>query len=142
MQSAVAPGGINAQAEDGRTALHEAAARGDVRTVRLLLNRGAAVNIQDEHGVTPLTLACAAQSEGVISLLKAAGAVRTALDSFAVASHFCRHVSLLQGLSSVPQATAGSWHNGAANKSIETCAGLDTLIWAQESWLPDVVRLL
>ena len=42
---------------DGDTALHRAAARGQVQAVRLLLERGANVNAGDDEGTTPLILA-------------------------------------------------------------------------------------
>ena len=42
---------------DGDTALHRAAARGQVEAVKLLLERGANVNAVDDEGTTPLILA-------------------------------------------------------------------------------------
>ena len=50
-------GGMNVNAQtqaDGRTALISAAARGDVEVTKLLLQRGADVNIKDKKGYTAL----------------------------------------------------------------------------------------
>eukprot|EP00727_Mastigamoeba_balamuthi_P010480 m51a1_g6054 putative protein unc- isoform a (909) ;mRNA; f:220640-224441 len=48
---------INARNKASRTALHLAVARGDEAGVRLLLSRGAAVDVGDEFGDTPLAVA-------------------------------------------------------------------------------------
>lgn len=45
---------INAQDNDGRTALHFAAQHGNLEIVKMLLNKGSNPNIQDNQGMTPL----------------------------------------------------------------------------------------
>ena len=50
---------VNARYGDDSTALHWAAYWDDRETVDLLLAAGAQVNAADDHGVTPLWLACA-----------------------------------------------------------------------------------
>lgn len=48
---------VNARDRDGRTALHFACERGDMRLVKTLLAAGADVNAADREGATPLILA-------------------------------------------------------------------------------------
>ena len=68
----------------GRTPLHIASARGDVRAVELLLSRGAAVDAPCESGEcwrlggTPLSFAVACGKQAVVERLVAAGAQLTA----------------------------------------------------------------
>ena len=59
---------------DGDTALHRAAARGQVEAVRLLVKRGADVNAVDDEGTTPLILASYRGHVEVAKLLLQAGA--------------------------------------------------------------------
>jgi ankyrin repeat protein len=66
---------VNASQGDGATALHWAAYWDDVDTTDLLLGAGARVNAADDHGITPLWLACSnGASANVIDLLMKAGA--------------------------------------------------------------------
>jgi len=59
------PGGAPLDAADalGKTPLHVAAARGDERVARLLLDRGARADLRDGSGRTPLELASGAARE-------------------------------------------------------------------------------
>jgi ankyrin repeat protein len=61
---------------NGRNALHAAAERGDVATLRLILKAGRAdsINLADNHGWTPLFFAVASGQEDAVQLLLAAGA--------------------------------------------------------------------
>ncbi len=58
----------------GNTALHEAAANGDMSLVRLLLDYGANPNARSSSGITPLHLAVQFRRHGVIAYLLAHGA--------------------------------------------------------------------
>src|SRR6185503_551080 len=62
---------INAQnkADDGRTALIAAAARGDLEVVNVLVQRGADVNVKDDKGYTALLHALAARYDQVSDVL-------------------------------------------------------------------------
>ena len=66
----------------GRTALHHAAARGDLDSVRLLLDRGADPNAGDQQGETPLHLLTigdkVVQDEAIARALLSSGANVTA----------------------------------------------------------------
>ena len=55
---------------NGRTALHEACAHGDTKTVRALLRRGAGVTVQDGNGETPADRAIAHNQRAVTKLLE------------------------------------------------------------------------
>jgi ankyrin repeat protein len=67
---------VHARSKTGETALMETAIRGDVAATKLLLDKGADVNIADHRGYTPLLLA--AQYDGdspeLVRLLLARGA--------------------------------------------------------------------
>jgi hypothetical protein len=56
------------------TPLHWAAQSGSTAVVRLLLARGAARQVRDQDGKTPLDLAAARGHEGVVALLGGEGA--------------------------------------------------------------------
>lgn len=60
----------NARSEsDGRTALIDAAARGDLEVVNVLVARGADVNVRDDQGYTPLLHAIEARHEQIEQVL-------------------------------------------------------------------------
>ncbi|MEK6233544.1 MAG: ankyrin repeat domain-containing protein, partial [Planctomycetales bacterium] len=67
-----ANGRANAQAKDGRSPLHAAAAAGQTEVIRFLLAAGASPDVQTNEGLTPLHLAAqAGHKETVALLLKA-----------------------------------------------------------------------
>jgi|GEM_PF-1253826 len=61
--------------ENGKTSLHEASEKGDVETVRLLLQFGVKTNIRDIDGLTPLELALQNGNTQIAELLKQNGAI-------------------------------------------------------------------
>ena len=58
----------------GRTPLHKAASNGHIETVKLLISKGADVNIKDENGWTPLHLATLNRHLKLVKLLVSKGA--------------------------------------------------------------------
>jgi ankyrin repeat protein len=77
--SSVAQGDINAEDGFGRTLLHEAAYRGDLETVKSLLQRGAQVD--SGRGERPLHTAARMGGKEIVELLVGAGAKLDARDS-------------------------------------------------------------
>ncbi len=72
---------VNEKDAQGHTPLHLAVGRGDLETVRVLLDAGANPNAQDQDGVTPLTLAKSYAGTGEIAdALVKAGADPKILD--------------------------------------------------------------
>lgn len=65
---------VNVKDNDGKTPLHLASINNELRTVELLLRKGAESNIQDVYGNSPLHYAFAAKHDSVIDLLKQSGA--------------------------------------------------------------------
>lgn len=65
---------LNSVDATGRTPLHWAAARGDARAVRKLLEAGAQVDLKDTFGATPLAFAASASEPDIIELLIERGA--------------------------------------------------------------------
>ncbi|EWC44643.1 hypothetical protein DRE_06632 [Drechslerella stenobrocha 248] len=63
-----------------RRAIHAACENGHEDSVRILLQRGASVNVKDEDGKTPLHLAAADGSEGIVRMLIQSGANVNAFD--------------------------------------------------------------
>jgi len=74
------PDRVNAVDEFGRTALHRAADDGAGDAIEILLSKGAAVNVADHYGVTPLMLACASEQPRTCSRLLQAKANVGAVD--------------------------------------------------------------
>src|SRR5262245_18267925 len=65
---------INAPRPDGASALHWAAHYDDLALVRRLIGAGANANAANDHGVTPLALACENRNTAIATALLAAGA--------------------------------------------------------------------
>ena len=63
------PASVKLASPDGTTALHWAAANGDVKAVELLLAAGADARAANRYGVRPLSLACQRGEAGVIERL-------------------------------------------------------------------------
>jgi ankyrin repeat protein len=67
-------GDVNAPQPDGATALHWATHWDDMETVELLLSAGAAVDVKNDYGVTPISLASENANLLVVQRLIKAGA--------------------------------------------------------------------
>lgn len=65
---------IDAQDDDGDTALHAAAQAGDLDMVRLLISKKARVSVKNDSGKSALDLACAGNKSKVIEHLLKHGA--------------------------------------------------------------------
>jgi ankyrin repeat protein len=65
---------LNTKDASGWAPLHVASAHNDIELVRLLLNRGAYLNITDYQGHTPLKWARETGSQDVFTYLKTQGA--------------------------------------------------------------------
>src|SRR5262245_55849511 len=65
---------VNTKRPDGATALHWVVQWDDLELVNLLLRARAAVNVSNDYGVTPLSLACTNRSVAVAEALLNAGA--------------------------------------------------------------------
>lgn len=65
---------VNVKSKDGKTALIQAAIRGEKYIVEFLIRFGADVNAKDNEGITALTYAILYGNNDIATLLKAAGA--------------------------------------------------------------------
>ncbi|KKK21432.1 hypothetical protein AOCH_000121 [Aspergillus ochraceoroseus] len=63
---------VNMQDAHGKTTLHDAAYRGDIRTVETLLKHGANPTIKDSHGRTPTRVAREKNNIAIMDVLRAA----------------------------------------------------------------------
>ncbi|KAK7895539.1 hypothetical protein WMY93_020864 [Mugilogobius chulae] len=68
---------VNRILECGRMPLHVAADFGQDEVVKYLLSKGAKVNAQDKHGITPLLAACYEEHVSCVKILLAEGADKT-----------------------------------------------------------------
>src|ERR1051326_8056897 len=59
---------VNVRQADGAAALHWAAHWDDLETADLLIRAGADVNVANDYGVTPLSLACTRSEEHTFAL--------------------------------------------------------------------------
>ena len=88
--AAPAPPDVNAPiANDGSTALHEAAQFNRLDEVKLLMEKGAAINAANNVGITPLHLAALAGHTDMVALLLAHNANIKAKDVFGLTPLHC-----------------------------------------------------
>ena len=123
--AAPAPPDVNAPiANDGSTALHEAAQFNRLDEVKLLLEKGAAINAANNVGITPLHLAALAGHTDIVALLLAHKADVKAKDVFGLTPLHCAaqygHVSTMVML----------LNHGADIESKTNTQGLTPLHWA------------
>ncbi len=72
---------VDLQDDNGKTLLMAAAAHGDARMVRALLDRGAALEVRNKHGETALAIASEMRRAEVVQLLLEEGAQIDEVDS-------------------------------------------------------------
>ena len=123
--AAPTPPDVNAPiANDGSTALHEAAQFNRLDKVKLLLEKGAAINAANNVGITPLHLAALAGHTDMVTLLLAHNADVKAKDTFGLTPLHCAaqygHVDIINVL----------FANGAEIESKTNTQGLTPLHWA------------
>jgi ankyrin repeat protein len=70
----IAGADVNAETEDGWTALMDAAIEGNAETLEYLIDAGADVNTTQKDGNTALTWAAKKGHTGIVNILKQAGA--------------------------------------------------------------------
>ncbi|MDD5676711.1 MAG: ankyrin repeat domain-containing protein [Kiritimatiellae bacterium] len=111
-------------ANDGSTALHEAAQFDRLDDVKLLLEKGAAINVANNIGITPLHLAALAGHTDMVTLLMANKANVKARDVFGLTPLHCAaqygHVDTIKVLLA----------NGAEIEAKTNTQGLTPLHWA------------
>ncbi len=109
------PDGLDPRAPGLPTALHEAAFRGEVRVVLLLLEAGASTDIANVQGRTPLHMAADRGHTGVVRLLLDA---RAQIDATDFAGHTPLHIAASQDHLETVQVLAAAGaplHLGDAN---------------------------
>jgi len=126
---------VNQRAGDGATALHWAAHRNDVETVGRLISLGASVNVTNDLGVAPLSLACLNANAAVVDKLLAAGAD----PNVAMAGETALMTAARTGNPDVVRALLV---HGARVNVPEPTRGQTALMWAAAQRHPDVVRIL
>ena len=128
----------NASQPDGMTALHWAAARGDVKQTKMLVSAGARLNAVTRNGhYTPLLLAAQAGRAGTVVALLDAGADAKATTTSGGATAL--HLAAAQG--SVESIAALIAH-GAVVDAREEAWGQTALMWASAYDRVPVIALL
>lgn len=127
---------VNGAQADGGTALHWAAYRDDLETLRLLLAAGAGAGAANDLGVTALALACGNANARMVELLLAAGADATA--AVGTGETALMSCALTGNLDAVRALLAA----GADVNASEPSEHQTALMWAVARDHPDVVRLL
>jgi ankyrin repeat protein len=120
---------------DGKTALHRAAARGHETVVRLLLENGAGVDVQNKYGATALHRAAAHGHETVVRLLLENGAGVGVWDKFGA---MALHRAATNGHEMIVRLLL---KNGVS-VDVQDKFGTTALYWAAAHGHETVVRLL
>jgi len=128
-------GDVNAQQNDGMSALHWAVFYDRQATVKHLLSTGASVNVSNDYGIRPLTIACQNGSAAIVKLLLGNGAdPNTRRDGDESA------VSTASRTGSVGAVTA--LINAGASPNPRDHRGQTALMWAAAEGNSEVVKLL
>lgn len=125
----------------GRTALHHAADAGALSAMESLLARGAAVDVADMYGVTPLMLACATESPRPCVRLLAARPDVSRVDD---AGHSAVDYAVGRGRAEQERALLAAGASPATRRALQSAAAAPTdrlpraVVDAYAGW-PDVV---
>ena len=121
---------------DGATALHWAAFWNDLDTLKLLIDRGANVDAENDYGATPLWCGCANRHPEVVAGLLAAGAnPNIGLQAGESVLMRCVHTG-------EPSAVRALLEHGADVNYQEPSKGQTALMWTATYAHPDVTRVL
>ena len=127
---------VNTAQADGATALHWAAFWNNLDAVKLLVNTGANVDVQNDYGATPLWCACASRHTGIVEQLLASDAnPNLGLRSGESILMRCVHT----GDASAVRALA---RNGANVSFREPSRGQTALMWSAATAHPEITRVL
>jgi ankyrin repeat protein len=127
---------VNAQQDDGATALQWAAYRGDAALVERLLKAGAKVNLANRNGATPLWLASMRGDAAVIrALLKGGADANEALP-------LGRRPLMLAARSGQVDAVLALLERGADLNAAEEARGTTALMQAADQGHADVLKAL
>ncbi|MBM62635.1 MAG: hypothetical protein CL484_06760 [Acidobacteria bacterium] len=127
---------VNERQPDGATALHWAVYLDDLDASRLLLEAGAAADVHNELGVTPLYLACENGNARLVRLLLLAGAnPQVALPSGETALMTASRAGSVDAVKALLD-------HGADVNARELTAGQSALMWAVSQQHSDVVGIL
>lgn len=138
-------GDINARGRHGRTALFEAAANGRVDVLTLLLEKGAAVNLANDFGWTPLHVAVKDLQIMRLLMQKGADVNAPTTESDVFTSTGVKLTGLTPLLEAAdrgkPEAAALLLENGADLKATDRAGGT-ALMYAARRGRAEMVRLL
>ena len=127
---------VNATQPDGAAAVHWAAHWGDLDTLDLLIQAGAAVDVSNVHGVTPLGLACENHDSKIVARLLENGADPNAAQSNGeTALMTCSKTGAIEAVEGL--LAAGADMNAAEDWNDQTA-----LMWAAGQHHPGVTKLL
>ena len=128
---------VNTPQADGTSPLHWAAYHDDAATIDLLIRAGANVNAATDAGITPLWVACSANTSAptVRRLLDAGANANLAPNTGETALMWCAR-------SGAHEAVRALLSSGATVDAREKSAGQTALMWAVASRHPEVVKTL
>lgn len=128
---------VNAPQPDGTTAIHWATYRDDVATLDALIRAGGNVNAVTAAGVTPLWVACNANTSAaaVRRLLEAGANANVAPSTGETPLMWCARTGSLEAVKALLS-------SGAEVELRETRSGQTALMWAVAARHPQVVRTL
>ena len=127
---------VNSREADGAAAIHWAAHLADQQMVDLLVGAGAQVDVQNDYGVTPLTLGCVNGDTNIIeSLLKAGGDPNLAQGNGETPLMTCARSGDMQAVKLLLA-------SGAQVDAREMSNGQTALMWAAAHGHPSVMQVL